>query len=198
MKRFGCLALLALLLLAGWTGYHVAFPARVGGAAFSQLPPQEKQQRRAQAQNLVTQIEEVARQARKNEPNAPPKTFVVEASEEQLNTLLQDRLRTEKFPISDLRVGLSQDLLTLQGTAKYGGIDWPATISGTLKAKNGALDYQIESLGVSGYPAPGQLRKKAQSAIETGLQKAFEKRDHARIESVEIAPGKLTVRGQTG
>ncbi len=198
MKRFSYFTILVVLLVAGLAIYRTVFPPRPGGAAFSQLPPQTQQKRRVEAQNLVENIEKIAREARQKGPNPTKKTFVVTATQEQLNTLLQDRLRTEKFPISDLSVTLLEDRLNLQGNAKYSGIDWPATISGTLRAQNGALSYQIDSLAVSGLPAPAKLREKAQSAIQNGLQKAFANQNGARIDAVEIVPGKLTVRGQTG
>lgn len=198
MKRFSTLTLGAMLLFCAWGIYQATRPPRPSRAAFSQLPPQAQKQRRAEAQRLVQNIEEIARQARQNDKAHVKKPFVIQASEEQLNTLLQDRLRTEKFPISDLSVALSSNQLTLQGTAKYSGVDWPATISGTLQAQNGALRYQIESLSVSGLPAPSALRDKAQKAIENGLQKAFANQQRARIDAVEITPGKLTLRGQTG
>ncbi len=201
MKRFGCLALLVVLFLGGWGIYRAANMARVGGVAFSKLPPQAQKQRRVEAQQLVQNIETIAREARESSKSGTqnsPKTFEVKASEAQLNTLLQDRLRTEKFPISDLRIGLSRGLVIVQGTVKYGGVEWPATISGALDAKNGALRYQIESLSVTGLPAPPKLRDKAQKAIENGLQKALANKNRANFDSVEIAPGELTVRGQTG
>ncbi len=209
MKRFGCFSLLVLLLCGGWFFYRVAFPPRIGGTPFSQLPPQTQQQRRAAAQQLVQQIEAIARPKRSvaNRDDAKakaqteaqnPEPFVITASEDQLNTLLQDRLRTEKFPVSDLSIGLSQDILSLQGNAKYKGVTWPVTISGALTAQNGALQYNIQSLSVTGLPAPGKLRDQAQKAIENGLKKAFANPNRARIESVEITPGKLVLRGQTG
>ena len=197
MKRFGCLALSVMLLFGGFGIYRAAFPPRLSGPSFQQLSPQTQKQRRVEAQTLVEQVESIARDARRKDSEPKSKTFTVEASEEQLNTLLQDRLRTEKFPISDLRIGLSKQQITVQGIAKYGGIDWPASISGTLEAQNGALSYRIQSLTVSGRPAPAKLRAKAQDAIESGLQKAFSSENRARIDSVEIEPGKLTVRGQT-
>lgn len=198
MKRFGRLVQFVVLIVCGLALYRALYPPQIGGAPFSQLPAQTQKQRRAEAQKLVEKLEEVARAARQSRPTDPKKTFVIEASEEQLNTLLQDRLRTEKFPISDLRVGLESGLLRLQGTAQYGGVSWPATVSGTLEAHEGTLRYRLESLTVSGLPAPTKLRDKAQKSIESGLQKAFARQNRARIDAVQIAPGKLTLRGQTG
>lgn len=193
MKRFGVFVLLIALLLSVREIYRAVFPPRVS-APFSKLPPQVQKERRIEAQNLVAQVEAVARDAKVADA---PKVFVVQASEAQLNTLLQDRLRTEKFPISGLQIRLFNNILQVQGIAKYGGIDWPATISGTLQARNGALSYRIESLSVTGLPAPRKLRDKAQKAIESGLQKAFAGQNRARIDAVEITPGQLTIRGQT-
>ncbi len=193
MKRFGCLVGLLVLIFGGFVAVRTFFPARVGGAAFSELLPQTQKERRLEAQKLVERIEDVERDARQSEK----KNFEISATENQLNTLLQDRLRTEKFPISDLRVGLSPGTLTLQGQVKYSGIEAPATLSGSLGAKNGVLVYNIESLSVSGLPAPKKLRDKAQNAIEDGLQKAFGREKRARVESVKIGDGKLVVSGTT-
>lgn len=194
MKRIGSISLLIVLALGGWATYRVLYPPRVGGVAFSQLAPQAQKQRRVEAQKLVEDVEQVARSARHNEK----KRFTLVASEDQLNTLLQDRLKTEKFPIRDLRAGLSPDLLTLQGTANYQGFDVPATLTGTLSARAGALIFNVTSLQLSGLPAPGALKEKAERAIGDGLQRAFQGNARARLESVRIESGKLTVTGTTG
>ncbi|RYG69194.1 hypothetical protein EON80_10265 [bacterium] len=193
-KRLGCLACLVVLGFFGFGVYRALYPPRVGGVAFSQLPPETQKERRADAQKLVEQVEDVARSARKKER----KEFKLEVTEDQLNTLLQDRLRTEKFPIDDLRAGLSPGILTLQGTAKYQGFDVPATLNGTLEAKDDTLDFQIDSLSLSGLPAPGNIKEKAEKAISEGLKKAFRKDGSAKIEKVEIGEGKMMVEGRTG
>lgn len=194
MKRLGCLAALVIVGFFSFGVYRSVFPPRVGGVAFSQLPPETQKERRAEAQRLVEDVEQVARSARRKEN----KNFSLTATEDQLNTLLQDRLRTEKFPISDLRAGLSPGVLTLQGTVKYQGFDVPATLDGTLEAQNGALQFQINSLSLSGLPAPGNIKEKAEKSISQGLQKAFSKDSNARVEKVIIESGKLTVQGRTG
>jgi hypothetical protein len=194
MKRLGCLAALVVIGFFGFGVYRAMVPPRVGGVPFSQLAPETQKERRAEAQKLVEDIEDVARAARKKER----KNFSLEVSEEQLNTLLQDRLRTEKFPIDDLRAGLAPGVLTLQGTVKYQGFDVPATLNGTLQAQNGTLDFKIDSLSLSGLPAPGGIKDKAEKAIGGGLQKAFDKDSKARIEKVTIETGKMAVEGRTG
>ncbi|HEX9998459.1 MAG TPA: LmeA family phospholipid-binding protein [Abditibacterium sp.] len=194
MKRFGCIALLVVLGFGAFGAYRALYPPRVGGEAFSQLPPQTQKERRQEAQKLVESVEEVARAARKNEK----KTFELTVTENQLNTLLQDRLRTEKFPIRDLRAGISPGVLTLQGVAVYQGFDVPATLSGTLKAENGALVFTVDSLSLSGLPAPNQWKEKAQKAIGDGLQKAFARERGARVTDVTLETGKMTVKGNTG
>lgn len=192
-NRLGCLALLAVLGLGAFIGYRVLFPARVGGVAFEQLPPQAQKQRRVEAQKLVEDVEKVARAAKKEEK----KPFTLTATEEQLNTLLQDRLKTEKFPIRDLRVGLSPGKLTVQGTVNYQGFDVPATLEGALSAQNGELVFEIDSLQLSGLPAPSAWKDKAEKAIGDGLRKALGGGKNAHIESVIVESGKLTVSGRT-
>lgn len=192
-NRFGCFALVVVLGFGALFTYRALFPPRVGGPAFSQLPPQTQQARRADAQKLVEQVESVARAAKRDEK----KTFTVTATEDQLNTLLQDRLKTENFPIRDLRVGLSPRTLTAQGTVNYQGFDVPATLEGALSAQNGELVFNINSLQLSGLPAPSAWKEKAGKAVGDGLRKALGGGQNARIESVEIESGKLTISGRT-
>lgn len=194
MKKFGCLAILIVLGFAAYGAYRAANPPRVGGVAFKELPPATQKARRVEAQKLVEQVEDVARAAKKNEK----KPFTLTATEEQLNTLLQDRLKTEKFPIRDLRAGLSTDQMTLQGTVNYQGFDAPATMTGTLSAQGGTLQFSVDSLQIAGLPAPGGWKEKAQKAVDGSLNKAFSHDRNARIESVQIENGLLTVKGQTG
>lgn len=193
-NRFGCIALLIVLGFAAYGAYYAANPPRVGGVAFKELPPETQKTRRDEAQKLVEQVEDVARAARKNQK----KPFTLTATEEQLNTLLQDRLKTEKFPIRDLRAGLGNEQLTVQGTVNYQGFDAPATLRGTLAAQNGTLDFQVDSLQIAGFPAPGEWKEKAQTSVDGSLKKAFGTNKNARIDSVKIETGLLTVKGQTG
>jgi hypothetical protein len=192
-NRLGCLAALVMLGFGGWGAYRALNPPRVGGVAFNQLPPATQKERRVEAQQLIKQVEEVAKAAKKDERQP----FTLTASEDQLNTLLQDRLRTEKFPIHDLRVGLSPDLVTVQGSANYQGFDVPATLSGRLSAQNGALVFQVDSLQLRGFPAPGSLKEKAEKSIGDGLRQAFARDSKALIDEVIIEDKRLTVRGQT-
>jgi hypothetical protein len=121
MKRLFSGCLLVVLLLAGVAAYYywrVSTAPRVGEAIpFAQLAPQEKERRRASAQKLTEDFGRVIQEAKRGEN----KKFVITANEEQLNTLLQDRLNTEKFPVRDLRVGLQFDLLLVQGRVLYKG-----------------------------------------------------------------------------
>jgi hypothetical protein len=193
MKKLGCIALLVVLGFAGYGAYYAAYPPRVGGVAFKELPPATQKERRVEAQKLVEQVEDVARAAKKDEK----KSFILTATEEQLNTLLQDRLRTEKFPIRDLRAGLSPNLLTLQGTINYQGFDAPATMTGTVSAQGGALQFKVDTLQIAGIPM-GSWKEKAQKAVDSSLNKAFGNGNNTRINSVKIESGLLTVTGQTG
>jgi hypothetical protein len=193
-NRFGCFATLIVLGFAAYGAYYATHPARVGGVAFQELPPETQKTRRVEAQKLVKQVEAVARAARKDEKTS----FTLTATEEQLNTLLQDRLKTEKFPIHDLRAGLSPGQMTLQGNVNYQGFDAPATMNGSLSVQNGALEFQVDSLQIAGLPAPGEWKEKAQKGIDGSLKKAFGADRNARIESVKIEEGLMTVKGQTG
>ncbi len=193
MKR--SLVPLILLFVIGAGAYFVyqkVTPPRVGTSVpFAQLAPPEKAKRRQDAQKLTTQIEKVAREIK----NGESKTFRIEATEEQLNTLLQERLDTSKFPVRDLAVGLSPDLLALQGRINYQGMDATATLSGSVSVKNGTLVFQSGDLKVQGFSV-GALQKKAEKEVTRALNTWSEKLP-GKIENVTIEDQKITVEGTT-
>jgi hypothetical protein len=193
-NRWGCLAVLMLLGLGAFGAYRVFSPPPIGGVPFRELPPATQKVRRAEAQKLVEEVKKVAQAAKK--PGKKP--FTISATEEQLNTLLQDRIKIEKLPVRDLRVGLSPGVLQVQGRANYQGFEVPATLSGTLRAQDGALQFQIDSLQLGGLPAPGEVRERAQKAIGDGLSQAFARDSKTRIDAVKVEAKKLTIQGQTG
>src|SRR5688500_3921432 len=67
------------------------------GMDFSQLPPEQQQQQREEVKQLEAQVSDIAASARRKEH----KPFTLTVTEAHLNTILQDRLRTEKFAIRD-------------------------------------------------------------------------------------------------
>lgn len=194
LKRFFTVLLLGLLLVTGYAAYRfyqAATPPQVGGTSFAQLSPQEKTARRKDAQKLTEQIQNVVREAK----SGAKKRFKITADENQLNTLLQDRLDTSKFPVRDLRVGLAPQELSLQGRVNYNGFDATGTLSGDISAQNGALNFQAKSLQVQGFSVP-----KLQDNAETEINKALHKWSGelpGRIDKVTIEDRKLTIEGTT-
>lgn len=193
MKRSFVPLILLLVIGAGafWV-YRKVSPPRVSQTVpFAQLSPQQKTLRRNDAQKLTDQVEKIAREIKSGEK----KTFHIEASEEQLNTLLQDRLNTAQFPVRDLSVGLSPNLLSLQGRINYKGYDATATLSGDVSVKNGVLDFQAGDLKVQGFSV-GSLKDKAQKQVTRALNDWSEKLP-GKIEKVLIEDQKITVEGNT-
>ena len=110
----GCLAVPVVLLLVGLYVWQRARTAPQVGENFATLSPQQKIERRASVQKLEDDVRQITRAAK----NKEQQRFTLTVDEGQLNTLLQDKIDTSKFPIRDLRVGLQPNQLTLQGRIK--------------------------------------------------------------------------------
>lgn len=183
-----------VLLFGGWGIWQALKPASVGGPLFSQLPPQKQAERRVEAEKVTKQVEELARASKNNEH----KPFSLEISQDQLNTLLQDNLKTQKFPIRDLRAGLEPKQLTLQGTANYQGFDVPVTLKGDLQAQNGGIKFQVESLQLSNFPAPDKWKTKIETAVAENFGKLLRDGKNGRVKRVSVEAQKIIIEGITG
>ena len=194
MKRF--LPVFLLLAIGGgafWWLQNQRAP-RVRVTPLAQLSPQEQTKRRAQAQSVVEQVKTIARDAKSGQ-NKP---FELVLTQDELNTLVQDRLQTKNLPLSNPRVGLQNGQLVFEADGNYKGVQAPVSANGTVSAQNGDVAFQIESLSLGGFPAPGGWKEKAQRAVSDGLKKALEEKGSAQIESVEIGQGTMTIKGRTG
>lgn len=165
--------------------------APVGGTTFKQLPVAEQTKRREHLIQLEEQVKNIGRKAKANE-KAP---FELVITEEDLNTLLQDRVDTKKFPIQEPRAGFTPGQLTLQGTANYKGISAPASLSGSLSVQNGIAVFKADSLTVQGFPV-GSLKNKAEREINKVLAQGLTQTE-VKLESITIEQGQMTLRGQT-
>ncbi len=193
MKKILIFLALLLLIAGGYSVYRV-FSGLYIAPRLADLPPKVRAERRADAKDLVRDIDKVARAARNNE-RAP---FNVTATQDQLNTLLQDKVKIKNLPIRDLSAALQPNSIIVSGRAKYNGIKVPVVINGDLKARDGGLQLQIQSLTLGGFSAPLDWKNKAQDAISKALEEALSGGQKVRFESVEIESEKLTVSGQTG
>ena len=193
MKKFALPLVLLLVLVGGYFAYR-AFSGPAVAPRLTDLPPAQQAERRADAQQLIEKVDEVARAARENKRS----DFEVTATQEQLNTLLQDKIKIKDSPVSELSAALQPGALILSGQAKYQGIQVPVVINGNLRAQNGGLDFQIQSLTLGGFGAPSGWKDKAQKAASDAIEKALSQGQKVRFESVQIENEKLTVKGQTG
>ncbi len=193
MKKFAIPLILILVAAAGYFAYR-AFSGPAAAPRLADLPPAQRAERRADAEQLIRKVDEVARAARKNEKS----NFSVTATQEQLNTLLQDKIKIKNSPVSDLSAALQPDSLILSGRAKYNGLEVPVVINGNLSAQNGGLSLEIQSLTLGGFGAPSDWKNKAQKAASDAIEKALSGGEKVRFESVQIEREKLTVTGQTG
>ncbi len=194
-KSTGC-GLFVLLLIAalGYGAWRVLTPPRVDpGIPISQLPPAQQAQRREEAKQLETQVREIARAGRQNQQQP----FTLEISAAQLNTLLQDRVDTRKFPIRNLRIGLEPGQLLAQGDAKVSGFSGTATLSGALTAQNGKLQFATQNLKIAGLSAPDKWQKKIAKSLTERLNDAL-KDAPGRIDAVTIETDKMIVSGNSG
>lgn len=192
--RKGCLGVLALLLLGCggfWAWTHLAGP-RLDRTPLARLPAVEQQKRRTEARVLEDQVRDIGRSARAGEK----KTFELEVTDEQLNTLLQERLDTSKFPIRNLAVGFEPGRVVAQGDVKYNGFEATATLEGTVELREGRLVYTTDSLQIGGLPAPKKWKSQLDSQVTAQLNRALS-RAPGRVESVRIEAGKMIVSGQT-
>ena len=194
-KSTGCGLFVFLLVAAlGYTAWLVLTPPRLDpGVPLAQLPPAQQAQRREDAKQLETQVNEIVRAGREHRQQ----TFTLEISAEQLNTLLQDRLDTRKFPIQDLRVGLQPGQLLIQGKAKISGFSGIATLSGGLTAQNGKLQFATQDLKIGGLSAPDKWQQKVNKSITERLNDAL-KDAPGRIDKVTIETDKMIVSGNSG
>ena len=193
MKKFVLSAIFLLLLVGGYFAYR-AFSGPALAPRLADLSPEQQAERRADADKLVRQVDEVAQAARKNERS----DFKVTATQDQLNTLLQDKIKIKSSPVTDLSAALQPDSLVLSGRAQYNGIEVPVVINGDLRAKNGGLELEIESLTLGGFGAPQKWKDKAKKAAGEAMEKALSQGQNVRFQSVKIESEKLTVTGQTG
>jgi hypothetical protein len=177
-----------------WSAWNAP---RLDNVPFKQLPRAEQQKRREDVQELSSQVREVERAAKAGEK----KPFALEVTDEQLNTLLQDRIDLSKFPIRNLRVGFEPERIVAQGDVEYKGFTTKATIEGTVELHDGALVYKTESLeaGVlagAALPMPGNLKEKIDTQVNRQLARAL-KAAPGRIDEVRLEQGKMVVSGQT-
>ena len=193
MKKLAPLLILLVFAAGGYFIYR-AFSGPYVAPRIADLPPAQQAERRADADNLIKKVDEVARAARKNEKSE----FSVTATQDQLNTLLQDKIKIKNSPVSNLSAALQPDSLVLSGRAKYNGIEVPVVITGDLKALNGGLNLQVQSLTLGGFSAPANWKDKAQKAASDAIEKALSNGEKVRFESVQTESEKLTVTGKTG
>ena len=193
MKKIVIPIILLLVAVGGYFAYR-AFSGPYVAPRLADLSPAEQTARRADADKLIGDVDNVARAARKNERSQ----FEVTATQDQLNTLLQDKIKIKNLPVRDLSAQLQPNSLVLSGRAKYNGIEVPVVMSGDLQSRDGGLQLQIQSLTLGGFSAPSDWKNKAQSAASAAIEKALSGGQKVRFDSVEIASEKLTVRGQTG
>lgn len=187
----GCLAVVLLIALGGgYLFWRFKTPPTVADD-FTALSVEEQKRRRQDARQFEDEVQDRIRKI-KNGDKSP---FKLAASEERLNTLLQDRIHTDKFPIRNLRVGLGDGKLALQGVVPYKGAEVTATLSGEVTAANGKLLYKVDSLMLGGlFQAPDKWKEKVQEEVSKNLNKLLENQN-VEITRAAVEDKQLIIEG---
>jgi hypothetical protein len=190
ISKFGAIALCGCAVLFGlWLAWSSSVQRE---PTVAELPAAEQQKRRASARRVEEQAKDIAGQA-KSKAKAQ---FKLRVTQDQLNTILQDRLKSGKAPIRDPQATLSPGMLTLNGTVDYKGLPVPATLSGAVSAQNGQVIFRADSLKLSGIPAPGALKSTVEREINQHLGRSLTEAP-IKIEDVTVEEGQLTISGVT-
>ena len=187
----GCLGLFVLLLLGcGFVFWRLKHPPVVG-EKFSALNAEEKKQRRQEAKKLEDQVSDVIRNIKAGDRSP----FHIVATEQQLNTLLQDRIRTEKFIVKNLRTGLNSQKLILQGDVPYSGLEATMTLTGNIIEQDNKVLFKTEGLLIGGlFEAPKRWKKKIETQVTNQLNKLLENAN-VNVTKVSIEEKRLVIEG---
>ena len=187
----GCLGLFVILIaVAGYVFWRVKNPPVVGDN-FAVLTEAQKTQRRQSRKVLEDHVSDVARKVKSGDRTP----FRIVASEPDLNTLLQDRIRTEKFAIKNVRAGLDSNQLTLQGDVPYKGLETTATLVGNISAQDGKVLFKTESLLIGGLlEAPKEWKSKIETQVTTQLNKLIEGAK-VNVTKASVEDKKLIIEG---
>jgi hypothetical protein len=187
----GCLGLVLLLIVGGGYLFWRAKTPPTVGENFKTLPQEEQQRRRSDAKKLEEQTADIVRRVKSGDR----KPFRLVATEQQLNTLLQDRIRTDKFALKDLRVGLKSKQLSLQGTVPYKGLETTATLTGDISAQNGRVKFDADKLLIGGlFEAPGDWKGKVEQQVDNQLNKLLSNAK-VNITNAAVEDGQLVLEG---
>ncbi len=187
----GCLGLVLLLIVGGGYLFWRAKTPPTVGEDFKVLSREEQQRRRNDAQKLEDQTADIVRRVKSGDR----KPFRLVATEQQLNTLLQDRIRTDKFALKDLRVGLKSKQLSLQGTVPYKGLETTATLTGDISAQNGRVKFNADKLLIGGlFEAPGDWKEKVEKQVDSQLNKLLSNAK-VNVTRAAVEDGQLVLEG---
>src|SRR5688500_1662908 len=109
--------------------------------------------------------------------------------------MLQDRFRTDKCPIRNLRIGMDDGKLAEQGNVLYQGIETVVTLNGSVSAQNGEIVYTVDSILLGGlFRAPKKWNRKVEKQVTENLNKLV-KDQNVEITNVTIADKQLVIEG---
>jgi uncharacterized protein YpmS len=179
--------LLALVVLSA-ASIACNLPARA-----TDTPPTEPQLDPQTAQQLEEQYKATL-------DSAPPNGDVtVTITQQQLNTLIQDRIASEPdSPIQDPQVVLTNGQMEIDGTVSQAGFSINSTTVLRPGANaDGSPRLEVVSIHLGSIPAPDSLEDQVGRMVDDAFQDYLtQNADQFRVSSISIGEGFMTVTGQ--
>jgi hypothetical protein len=138
-------------------------------------------------------------------PSGADQPFVIELTEADVNRFLNDQaFSQEGLAVEDVRVTLTQGevIATLFASHSQTGLSGEMTLRGEPVVSDGQVYVKIKSVSL-GPSFSGFTRLIAQQMIEQAIKQADSgagiavPMEDMVVESVEVVPGKMIVRGRT-
>ena len=140
---------------------------------------------------LDQQIEEIQRATQ----SAQPESVDLDIRPDQLTDILRERLEAEGA--GDIDVYFGDSTVVVQAPVNFQGSTLHATIRARPFVEEGNLRLEIEDAEVGKVTMPSAVRQRLQDTIDEALRDNPPQRTGVYLESVEIAPERMLVRGYT-
>jgi hypothetical protein len=122
--------------------------------------------------------------------------FSIEVTDQELTSYVVGLLQSGagEFPARDMQIRFADGYADIWATfIDVAPVDLPVYVRATLRAVDGGLVFSIVQANVGQFPVPGALRESIARMLSDTLA---ELELGLRIESAQIAPGKLLLTGQ--
>jgi hypothetical protein len=168
-----------------------------GTAPQPPVPPPSEPERSARrtAKRLAVEIKGAPKAGAPQDDGRFEVTITDGELNEMVTSLPEVRMALEKQHINAPEIRFEPDRLVANARVPvYGGVEARVSLAGRVRAQDGKLVYETESVSIGSFPAPGPVRdeldKQIKKAVE-GLDKSLK----GRVEEVTLSEGSLLVRG---